>query len=141
MKVHVLWYDYYEDSSIVGTTQTLQLGNIKCGEEKNCIVSMDLSGIVAGRYYFYLDTILYAKLVLFHRIVTEKRDKIIAETLNCHKSSVFFHALTFFDYFCSLNTLLGIFTYEAHSVFMRSHPLLAPIGASRRPAPRHGLRP
>ena len=49
----------YEDSSIVGTTQTLQLGNIKCGEEKNCIVSMDLSGIVAGRYYFYLD-VFYA---------------------------------------------------------------------------------
>lgn len=50
---------YYEDSSIVGTTQTLQLGSIKCGETKNCIVSMDISEIVAGRYYFYID-VFYA---------------------------------------------------------------------------------
>lgn len=50
---------YYEDSSIVGTTQTLQLGSIKCGETKSCVVSMDISEIVAGRYYFYID-VFYA---------------------------------------------------------------------------------
>ncbi len=45
----------YEDSSVVGTTQTMSLGNIRAGEEKSCNVTMSLAGIVPGRYYFYLD--------------------------------------------------------------------------------------
>ena len=49
----------YEDSSVVGTVQTMQLGSIKSGEKKKSVVSMNLSNIVAGKYYFYLD-IFYA---------------------------------------------------------------------------------
>ncbi len=46
---------HHEDSSVVGTVQSLELGTIKEGEEKTCEILMNLTGIVPGRYYFYLD--------------------------------------------------------------------------------------
>lgn len=45
----------YEDDTIVGTAQTKMLKNIQAGEKGRCKVSFDLSNLVEGTYYFYLD--------------------------------------------------------------------------------------
>lgn len=45
----------HEDSTIVGTAQCCNLGSLKAGDRKKCQVRMDISNLVEGTYYFYLD--------------------------------------------------------------------------------------
>lgn len=45
----------YEDDSFVGTTQTKQFRSIKAGEHVKWRTRFDVSNLVEGTYYFYLD--------------------------------------------------------------------------------------